>query len=162
MRKTIIFLSAVLLLVSSILVGHERVLRGEIELSQGSEAAAIQTKFQPVFPVNIAVVVKNLSDKPTPVGKISVRYALPQPYQNTKDSIMFTTEELPLPEIAPHAEVRVAFKTPQALPTIADFVRQDWAMRLYQAVVTVNGKEEVIGTQPLTYSAYYYPLKTRD
>lgn len=137
-------------------------LRAEIQVQQGAGEVSSHNKFLPLFPVQLSVFVKNPSDKASPAGKIAIHYALPIPHQHEKEGVLFTTEEVPLPSIPAKGELQVAFKTPQPLPTIADFVRQDWPMRQYQAIFSTDSKDEIIGTLALTYSAYYYPVNAHD
>lgn len=133
-------------------------LKAEISLAQ-SETADKQMKFQPVFPVIINVSVKNESASTSDPATIIVRYAYPQPYQSYFDSSIFETEAIEIPILRSGEERSFEFQKKHTLPTITDFVRQNWPMRQYQAVVSEGEKEQIIGTLTLTYSAYYYPIK---
>ncbi|MBA2728240.1 MAG: hypothetical protein H0U49_08740 [Parachlamydiaceae bacterium] len=141
---------------------NENPITADIVLSQEGAPRDKQMKFQPVFPVKITSTISNhssVSSKPT---KLLVRYAYPQPYHNSTGSLIFETEAVDIPVLQPGEEKNVQFAKGHQLPTISDFVLNDWAMRQYQAITVTDGKEIVVGTLALTYSAYYYPIKARD
>ena len=140
---------------------NETSMTADIFLTQEG-AATDKPKFQPVFPVQISTTVVNKGATASKPMKLLVRYAYPQPYQHSPDSILFETEVINLPVLQSGEESKIQFAKSQPLPTISDFVHNDWPMRQYQAVVVTDGKEEVVGTLALTYSAYYYPIKARD
>lgn len=141
-------------------------LTADIVLNPDQESASHvhdkQMKFQPVFPVYISAVVKNGGTVPSEPTTFFVRYAYPYPYQGALHSVLFETEKVELPQIKAGEEVKIAFKKAHYLPTIADFVRHEWPMRQYQAVFGNGDQETIRGTLALTYSAYYYPIKTND
>jgi hypothetical protein len=147
---------------TGIIAAEESKLSADITLVQGEPGSDKQNKFQPVFPVTISAVVKNKGAAPSKPMQILVRYAYPQPYHDAGHSVTYETEKVELPAIQPAANLEIKFQKPHPLPTIADFVQDKWPMRQYQAVVLADGKEQVIGTLALTYSAYYYPIKARD
>ncbi len=133
--------------------------KAEILLCQGQLLSAKQCQFQPVFPVQIAVNVKNIGNAVSEPMQLFVRYAYPQPYHLTNDSILFQTESLEVPPLQPGEAKVISFTKSHALPTIDDFVRHYWAMREYQAVAAgLQAEDEIIGRVNLTYSAYYYPI----
>ncbi len=110
----------------------------------------------PSTPIQLQLTVRNVGDLSSSEGSTWVRYALPKPLDTQKGSILYASEKMSLPSIQPGEERVFAFKTFHYLPTIYDFIRNDWGMRKYEAVVDTNGKESVIGYRPLTFSAYYY------
>lgn len=115
-------------------------------------------KYHAGTPLSFETKIKNLGVQKSPAGKIRIQFQYPSQLKDHPNSQLFKTEELDVPSIAPGDQLIVKFKTTQTLPNIFDYVRNDWAMREYQAVLTVTetGKEYVIGIANLTYSAYYY------
>ncbi|MDP1879466.1 MAG: hypothetical protein Q8K60_00835 [Parachlamydiaceae bacterium] len=114
-------------------------------------------KIQPGGPVKVKVVVENKGSVANSAGKIFIRYAFAKPLHQEESSVLFESESKDLPAIEPGKEIEISFTTPHQTPSIADFVRHDWALRDYQAVVQINNEEQVIGTVAMTFSAYYYP-----
>jgi hypothetical protein len=116
------------------------------------------TKFHAGTPLSFECKIKNLGVQKSPAGKLRIQFQYPSQLKDHPNSQLFKTEELEVPSIAPGDQLIVNFKTTQTLPNIFDYVRNDWAMREYEAILTVNetGKEYVIGIGNLTYSAYYY------
>lgn len=136
----------------------QAILQGLIhaEAAQPIEKEAAH-KVQPGTPAKLSVVVENKGAQASPRGEIYLRYAFAKPLEKEKDSVIFHTEKLPLASIEPGKSVIVAFTTPHAWPALADFVRDDWSMREYQAVAVFGKEEVVIGSLAVTFSAYYYP-----
>lgn len=114
-------------------------------------------KIQPGTPVKIEVVVENKGEQVSPAGFLFVRYALAKPLQNEIGSIIFSTEKQELPPINSGEQVKIVFATPHETVALLDFVRDDWSLREYQAVAEIQKKDKVIGSLPITFSAYYYP-----
>lgn len=114
-------------------------------------------KIQPGTPVSIKVVIENKGTVANPPGKIFIRYAFAKPLHQNESSNLFVSELKDLPAIEPGKEVEISFATPHQTPSVSDFIRNDWALRDYQAVVKINNEEQVIGTVAMTFSAYYYP-----
>lgn len=115
-------------------------------------------KIQPGTPIEFSIHLENKGDAPTPEGEVFVRFALIKPIANNAKGILFETEKEKIPSIAPGKELHVVFKSSHHLPTVIDFVREDWLLHEYQGVLLVNGKETVITTLPLTCSVHYYPV----
>ncbi len=42
-----------------------------------------------------------------------------------------------------------------------DYIRDDWAMREYRAIINVERIEKMIGTRAIAFSAYYYEGHSR-
>ncbi len=114
-------------------------------------------KIQPGTPVKITITVKNKGQETNPAGQIYVRYAFAHPLEKEKGSIIFETEKKPLPPIEPGNKVEMAFNTPHQIPSLLDFIRDDWSLREYQALAVINGEEYTIGTLAMTFSTHYYP-----
>jgi hypothetical protein len=120
-----------------------------------------QERIQPGTPVKFKVMVENKGEQASPSGQIFLRYAFAKPMQNETGSIIFESEKKDLPSIEAGKEIEMSFDLAQELPSISDFVRDDWALREYQAVVEIYKESRIIGTLALTFSAYYYPGITK-
>ena len=114
-------------------------------------------KIQPGQSVKISLLAENIGDTASPASKIFVRFALAKPLDNEPSSILFETEAKELPVIQPGNSLEIAFEKTHKWPSISDFIREDWGMREYQAVIQVEGQQEIIGSLAVTFSAYYYP-----
>jgi hypothetical protein len=114
-------------------------------------------KIQPGTLVKIVVTVENNSQRASPAGELYVRYAFAHPLDKEQASIIFTTEKKPLPSIKDGEKIDIAFDMPHQIPSLLDFVRNDWSLREYQAFVVINAQEYLIGTLAITFSAHYYP-----
>jgi len=137
-------------------VAQGALVEAQIHVDQGQEHGAEGGKFQPGFPVQIKAKVKNSGNAVTKANKIRVRYALPKPYSKNPNSILFETEVVDLAAMSPGEEKEVVFTKMHNLPVVADFVRYDWPMRQYQAILGEGDNEQIIGNLAITYSAYYY------
>lgn len=137
------------------------VLKGIVQLSPTRPLPDSEEKIQPGTPVKINVKVENKGDKPNLPGVVFVRYALSKPLHNEEGSVIFETEKKTLPKIEPGAEIDIAFDLSHPSPSLPDFVRDDWSLREYQAIVDIKGESKIIGTTALTFSAYYYPGMTK-
>ena len=100
--------------------------------------------------------MKNVGTEVSAPGTIYVRYAFLEPFHQHEQSILFQTEKLTLPSIAPGNEIELAFSQAHQLPSVFDYIREDWPMRQYEARVNIGGKEETIGRVALSVSAHYY------
>lgn len=157
-------LIAGLLLLARIGYGQSQIPNSQAILQGLIHAEAVQPvekeashKVQPGTPAKLSVVVENRGSQASPKGEIYLRYAFVKPLESEKGSVIFHTEKLPLPAIEPGKSLALAFTTPHAWPSLADFVRDDWSMREYQAVAVFGKEELVIGSLAVTFSAYYYP-----
>lgn len=131
-------------------------LQGSISI-QPTKPLEGPTQVQPGTQVRLKVNVENKGIQTSAPGKAHIRFAFAKPLDTHAKSVIFQTEQLELPSIEPGKSVEMDFKTLHQCPTLFDFVRQDWPLREYQAVVQVGNEEKVIGTLAMTVSAYYYP-----
>lgn len=137
---------------------EQAVLQGEITLLPTRGAPQDDgAKIQPGTAVKINVRVDNKGAVKSPSGELYIRYALAHPLHKNETSITFQTEKKKLPAIESGTFVNIAFDTPHQIPSLLDFVRDDWSLREYQAIALIDGKETLIGTLAITFSAYYYP-----
>lgn len=138
--------------------GEQSILQGSIHIQPVKNVPGDLTgKIQPGTQVKISVEVENKGGKVSPAGQIYVRYAFSQPLEHEKSSILFETEKKSLTSIEPGKKIEIAFDTPHLIPSLLDFVRDDWSIREYQAIALIDKQEHIIGTLALTFSAYYYP-----
>ncbi len=119
-------------------------------------------KIQPGTSIKIRAIVENKGEHPSPVGQLYVRYAFAPPLHQEKGSVLFETEKKALTEIPAGKKVELTFEASHTLPTLFDFVREDWPIREYQAIALFDQKEYMIGTLAITCSAYYYPAIGRE
>ncbi len=132
-------------------------LEATLNILPASPSKEQNKNIQPGTPVIIAASLKNVGTKANTPGIFYVRFLYPEPLNKQQGTVLFTTEKVNLPSIPPGDVASLVFKTPQATPSLFDFIRQDWGLRQYEAVVVINNKEYVIGNTKLTFSAYYYP-----
>lgn len=111
---------------------------------------------QPGTAVKLSALVKNIGDKVSHSGNIYVRFAFSKPLDGEPGSVLFETERQPLPPIGPGKEVEITFSKAHQWPSVFDYVRDDWHMRQYEAVVDIQGRSEVIGRAAISISAKYY------
>lgn len=134
------------------------VLQGNIHIEPLSPLPnETKVKVQPGTAVKISLTIENKGEQTTPAGDVFIKYAFPSPLENEPTSVLYQTEKVSLPAIAPQKSTTITFAKPHQWPSLIDFIRYDWAMREYQAVFVTGGQQNVIGTQAITYSAYYYP-----
>lgn len=134
------------------------VLRGTFHIEPAQPIKSDEKgKIQPGTPVKIAVKIENKGTQTNPPGFIFVQYALAKPLHKNDGSAIFQTEKKALPEIEPGKTVEISFDQVHRTPSVIDFVRDDWSLREYQAMVEIDNKIKPIGTLALTFSAYYYP-----
>lgn len=129
-------------------------LEGVVTISPSNNSES--ERILPNTPVQLQLLVRNVGEQPNNQGDVWIRYALPKPLDSNKDSILYSSEKVALPTIPPGEERIIHFDKLHYLPTIYDFIRNDWGMRKYEAIVNIKGQEMVIGSRPLTFSAYYY------
>lgn len=166
MRKKILW---VLLLIAVVILGaiiwketeQSRlgitILQGSIAFHPALQPANSDPKIQPGTAVKLSVTVENKGKTANAGGEIYVRYSFAKPLDNQPNSTLFKTENLPFPSIPPGTKVTLEFSSPHRLPALIDFIREDWLMREYEALFVSKDEEFLIGTLPVTVSAYYYP-----
>lgn len=133
------------------------VLQGAVSIQSVQPVDNIEGKIQPGTPVKINVVVENIGQKTSDSGQLAVRFSFPEPLDVQPKSQIFQTEKVEVPSLAPGQKTTLTFTKTQQLPSILDFVREDWSMREYQAILTMKDKNYIIGVLPIAISAYYYP-----
>lgn len=111
---------------------------------------------QPGTVMQLQASVKNVGNSPSEAGEVQIRFAFPKPLNYQENSVIFETETVHLPSIAPGDQVSLLFKKKHQWPTLFNFIRSDWAMREYQAVASIDGQTTVIGSMMIAFSAYYY------
>lgn len=135
----------------------ETMVQGELVLESLEPVATFPGSIQPGKPVKIKLILSNRGQAVTPAGEAIVQYGFGKPLEDHIESVIFQTEKAPVSPIEPGASVEITFKTPHQLPSIYDFVRNDWSMREYQAVLQFGNSKTIVAILPLTFSAYYYP-----
>lgn len=133
-------------------------LQATIELEK-PVASAKDTEADKIIPgtsIKLKAKVVNNGKVASAPGTVFIRFALPPPLDIQKNSVMFQTEKVTLPSIPPGQTETLTFTSGHTWPTLYDFIRDDWSLRQYQAVVNIKDKEAVIGTLAITFSAYYY------
>jgi len=115
-----------------------------------------QGRIQPGTRVKLTATVKNMGDVPSAPGKIFLRFAFPKPLNREPTSVIFETDPEGLPSIPPGETLTINFKNVHQWPSLFDYIRHDWAMREYEAVVAIKDKEYITGTRAISFSAYYY------
>jgi hypothetical protein len=113
-------------------------------------------KIQPGSKIKLSVTVKNIGTAPNAPGKLWVRFMFPEPLASQPNSLLFQTEEGAVPSITPGQEVVITLQMDQNWPSLFDFIRHDWGMRQFQAVMNIDGAEKILGTLSILFSAYYY------
>lgn len=121
-----------------------------------SNPHSTQDKVQPGTKMQLRAIVKNEGNVPSKPGRIYLRFAFPKPLDKQENSVIFKTEVEDLPSLEPGEHITVNFSTLHNWPSIFDFIRNDWAMREYEAVTTIDHKELISGTRVISLSAYYY------
>lgn len=165
-RNRVILLSAVLLVLFLALGfwGYQQtsesshaILQGSIDAIPAKPILDSDEKIQPGTPVKLSLTIENKGTVTSSPGEVFVRYAYAKPLEEQPRSILFTTEKKPFPAIPAGEKVTLFFDKEHELPSLLDFIRYDWSMREYQAIVEVEKQEKTIGTLAITFSAYYYP-----
>jgi hypothetical protein len=131
-------------------------LQSTINLTPMRPSMGQQGKIIPSTNVALSAVVRNVGEEASPAGEIFVRFAFRPPHENEPNSVLFETERVELPALAAGEEKAITFNKNHLLPTVFDFVRYDWAMREYEAIIEINGKQAITGTRALAFTAYYY------
>lgn len=133
-------------------------LQASIELYPSQTIPGNETgKIQPGTQVKVMVTVKNKGQQKNPAGQLYVRYAFAHPLENEKGSMIFETEKKPLPPIEPGNKAEIKFDGLHQIPSLLDFIRDDWSLREYQAIAIIDKEEYMLGTLAVTFSAHYYP-----
>ena len=144
----------VLFLISNISLYAGAILEAKIELLANN---ADNKSIQPGKEIIITANITNKGTEKNKPGHFYVRFAYPTPLAAKPNSELYISEKILLPPISPGKEATIQFKTTQMTPSLFDFVRNDYAMRQYQAIVVIEDKQYLIGTATLTFSAQYYP-----
>lgn len=134
----------------------EAILEGSISI-EPQRPLDDKTKVQPGTPVKLKLTIENKGQTTNAPGQAYIRFCYSKPLENQPGSVVFQTEKEPLPSIEPGKKVEIVFTSSHQWPTLLDFVRNDWSMREYQAILVVGDEEKTIETLALTVSAYYYP-----
>lgn len=113
-------------------------------------------KVQPGTLMQLQAIVENTGTVPSDAGDIQMRFAFPEPLHSRHRTATFETEKMKLPSIAPGRQVTLVFKKKHQWPSLFDYIREDWAMKEYQAVVTIGSIAKITGTRTVAFSAYYY------
>ncbi|MGA8165121.1 MAG: hypothetical protein WB791_08885 [Waddliaceae bacterium] len=113
-------------------------------------------KVIPRTEMRLSAIVKNVGDVPSAPGRVFVQFGLPKPMDANPESVIFKTERVNLPSIEPGQYLVINFSKYHQWPSMFDFIRNEWAMREYQAIVDIDGKEAIAGTRLISFSAYYY------
>lgn len=139
----------------------QAILQAEITAIPFHSYGSLPDRIQPGSQVKLGARVKNIGTAENAPGTMMIRFAFAHPLDAHADSLKFETEKVALPSIAPGEEFVVTFSKMHRWPSLFDFIREDWAMRQYEAVATVNELDHVIGARSVTFSAYYYegPIK---
>ncbi len=115
-------------------------------------------KIQPGSKVKLQAEIKNIGNRPNAPGNVFIRFVLSEPLEDLLESRLFQTETLALPIIFPGQVIVLEFTKEHQWPSLHDFIKQNWSMRHYQAVVTFSGEkqEKILGHLPIFFSAHYY------
>lgn len=145
-------------------VDHKQaILQGTIHLKPTVTLGADQTvKIQPGTGVKLVVSVENKGDQESPPAQLFIRYSYAKPLDNEAHSVIFSTERKTVPPIQPGQSTDISFDAVHQTPSLIDFVKYDWPIREYQAILVTNHEEHLIGTLAMTFSAYYYPGVRRE
>lgn len=138
------------------------VLQARIETSTVDPNSNKEGKIQPGSAIVLHAIIKNTGTEANASGEIQLRFMFCNPLENHPKSLLFETEKLCLPSIAPQESVTLTFAKHHIWPSIFDYIRYDWGMREYHAVVTFDGEEQIIGIMPISFSAYYYDSNKRE
>ena len=155
MKRTWISLLIILVSLFSAEAQAETILEGVIQVTATVPSKEAPEKIQPGSPMIIKLIVKNIGKEASPAGKVSVRYVFAPPLDSHPESLLFQSEQLDLPSLSEGKEIAFTFSKTHTWPSIFDFIRQDWGMRQYQAVVHTDA-DRIIGTTHIAFSCYYY------
>lgn len=115
-----------------------------------------EERIQPGRDVKLSAQIRNGGDVPSAPGTFFIRFAYPKPLDKDPGSVAFQTEEHSLPSLIPGETLTIRFDKPHTWPSLFDYIRKDWAMRQYEAIASIKGKEYLTGSRPVSFSAYYY------
>lgn len=137
---------------------YQAILQAKLHAISNSAHELKTAKIQPGSTIKLEAEIKNIGNVPSAPGKIFVRFSLTEPLEDLLESRLFQTEKVDLPTIFPGQVIVIKFSKEHQWPTIHDFVKQNWNMRHYQAMINIEGenKDKVIGYLPIFFSAYYY------
>jgi hypothetical protein len=113
-------------------------------------------KVQPGTLMQLQAVVQNTGSAPSVPGDIQIRFGFPEPLHSRNPKVAFETEKMKLPSIGPGKQVTLVFKKKHQWPSLFDYIREDWAMKEYQAIVTIRSMAKITGARSVAFSAYYY------
>ncbi|CCB85596.1 putative uncharacterized protein [Parachlamydia acanthamoebae UV-7] len=172
-NKKIISLICLCLWLASLGIAHETntskaLLKGEVSIKpvatvDNPPEQMREGQIQAGIEVAFSVKVKNEGNQASQPGTLQVYYRFPPSLQHLSSASLFETEEVSLPVLQPGEEKMITFDKKQRMPTLYDFVRDDWGKREYQAIARVAGQDQVLHVVALTFSAYYYeiPISTK-
>lgn len=113
-------------------------------------------RLQPGKKAILKLLIKNIGGKTSAIGRTLVRFTFPKILNAAEKKGSFETEPEALPPLNPGQEMEIVFKAQQQLPDLIEFLKNDWPMRIYEAVFKIGEEEFIIGTGTITYSAHYY------
>ena len=126
-----------------------------------AQPSPIPERIQPRSLMKLSATIKNVGDQANTPGTLMVKFAFANPLHTHPKSLLFETEKVNLPSIEPGQEITLSFSKMHRWPTLFDYIRDDWAMREYRAIVNVERIEKMIGTRAIAFSAYYYEGHSR-
>lgn len=132
-------------------------LQSSIDIQPAEAREESSKKIQPGTSVKLRLLIENRGPQTSPTGEVYIQYAFIKPLDNHPRSVIFQTEKQFVPALKPGQKIAIDFQNAQSLPSLPDFIREDWPMREYQAIFIVDEDQTVLSTRALTFSAYYYP-----
>jgi len=159
MNKYLVYfflLSSFSLLPSAHAAQEDTKLQTYIDVYAASPHHGDERNIQPGTPMHLRALVKNIGTKKNASGEIFIRFAFPDPLHNQKSSVLYQSETKQIPPITPGEEIEVVFEKTHRWPSLFDFIRHDWAMRNYEAVIKVGEEEQITGRLTIAFSASYY------
>lgn len=154
--KNIVIAFGLLFCSLNVYANQEPILQATIDLKPSRNRQEGVKQLQPSSFVYLESNIKNIGNYPSEEGAVFIRFTLPPPLASFGKGVSFMTENGVLPSIKPGEDVMIAFKEPQQLPDMGDFLRHDWPKHRYETVAVFQGKEYVIGTDTITFSAHFY------
>ena len=155
MRRTFFFLFTALTAFASGSEG-EALLKTTIFAIPQNNPHSTREKVQPGTLMQLQAVVQNAGSVPSVAGDIQIRFVFPEPLHSRHHKVVFETEKVKLPAISPGKQVTLVFKKKHRWPSLFDYIREDWAMKEYQAIVTIGSIAKITGARTVAFSAYYY------
>ena len=157
MRQILVFLiSSFIILAYHPLSSGEALLQTTIHAIPKNNSHSPVNHIQPGTLMQLQATVKNVGSALSKQGTLRIQFAFPKPLDVNENSILFKTELADLPSIHPGEEISISFKKAHQWPTLFNFIRDDWAMREYQAVAVIDGPAQIVGALTVAFSAYYY------